>query len=188
MGCPSCPTSATCSPTAAFGDYTLSMSHSFDLTGPSFAALRLPAVLAAIAFALGPAIAWFLRAQRRHLAATFAIALTSANVPDRCTYCPVRFGPMLSSANLAAKITDLRSHRLIAPDTQIMMYGDQSYGSSIPFYLGEQVFSRRRAVELNDLWQQLPDAPHIFLSNADLLAGWGNGPSQAALCSTRRAR
>ena len=31
------------------GDYTLSMSHLFDLTGPSFAALRLPAALAAIA-------------------------------------------------------------------------------------------------------------------------------------------
>ena len=29
------------------GDYTLSMSHFFDLTGPSFAALRLPAILAA---------------------------------------------------------------------------------------------------------------------------------------------
>ena len=36
------------------GGYTLSMSHFFDLTGPSFAALRLPAILAAIAFFLGP--------------------------------------------------------------------------------------------------------------------------------------
>ena len=31
----------------AVGDYTLSMSHLFDLTGESFAALRLPAALAA---------------------------------------------------------------------------------------------------------------------------------------------
>ncbi len=35
------------------GHYTLSMSHFFDLTGPSFAALRLPAALAAAAFAAG---------------------------------------------------------------------------------------------------------------------------------------
>ena len=35
------------------GNYTLSMSHFFDLTGPSFAALRLPATLAAIALASG---------------------------------------------------------------------------------------------------------------------------------------
>jgi 4-amino-4-deoxy-L-arabinose transferase-like glycosyltransferase len=34
------------------GDYTLSMSHFFDLTGPSFAALRLPATLALLAFTL----------------------------------------------------------------------------------------------------------------------------------------
>src|SRR3569833_3234332 len=37
------------------GGYTLSMSHFFDLTGPSFAALRLPAMLAAIALLIGPA-------------------------------------------------------------------------------------------------------------------------------------
>ena len=37
------------------GDYTLSMSHLFDLTGPSFAALRLPAVIAAIVLLIGPA-------------------------------------------------------------------------------------------------------------------------------------
>ena len=36
------------------GDYTLSMSHLFDLTGASFAALRLPAALAAIALLIGP--------------------------------------------------------------------------------------------------------------------------------------
>ena len=44
------------------GDYTLSMSHLFDLTGPSFAALRLPAILAAIALLIGPLAGWVLRA------------------------------------------------------------------------------------------------------------------------------
>ena len=43
------------------GGYTLSMSHFFDLTGPSFAALRLPAILAPVAFFLGPLAAWRLR-------------------------------------------------------------------------------------------------------------------------------
>src|ERR1019366_7714553 len=43
------------------GDYTLSMSSLFDLTGPSFAALRLPASLALAAFAIGPAVAWSFR-------------------------------------------------------------------------------------------------------------------------------
>ena len=40
------------------GDYTLSTSHLFDLTGRSFAALRLPAALALIAFGVGLPMAW----------------------------------------------------------------------------------------------------------------------------------
>jgi 4-amino-4-deoxy-L-arabinose transferase-like glycosyltransferase len=158
------------------GDYTLSMSHMFDLTGPSFAALRLPAVLAAVAFAFGPAIAWFLRAQRRHLAATSAIALTSATFLIAAHIALVRFGPMMSSENLAVKITQLRTDHVIAPDTQILLYGDQSYGSSIPFYLGQQVSLVEGRSSSMLFGSSFPDAPHIFLTNADLLAEWGVGP------------
>src|SRR5579863_3123624 len=60
------------------GGYTLSMSHFFDLTGPSFAALRLPAGLALVALLVGPAVSWALRVQRKHMAATTALALTAA--------------------------------------------------------------------------------------------------------------
>jgi 4-amino-4-deoxy-L-arabinose transferase-like glycosyltransferase len=158
------------------GDYTLSMSHMFDLTGPSFAALRLPAILAAVAFAFGPAIAWFLRAQRRHLAATSAIALTSATFLIAAHIALVRFGPMMSSENLAVKITQLRTDHVIAPDTQILLYGDQSYGSSIPFYLGQQVSLVEGRSSSMLFGSSFPDAPHIFLTNADLLAEWGVGP------------
>jgi 4-amino-4-deoxy-L-arabinose transferase-like glycosyltransferase len=84
------------------GDYTLSMSHLFDLTGPSFAALRLPAALAALAFAIGPAIAWVMRTKRHHLAATTTVALTSATFLIAAHIALVRFGPMLSSQNLSA--------------------------------------------------------------------------------------
>ena len=52
------------------GGYTLSMSHFFDLTGPSFAALRLPAMIAAIALLIGPHFGWVLRVRRKHMAAT----------------------------------------------------------------------------------------------------------------------
>ncbi len=158
------------------GDYTLSMSHLFDLTGPSFAALRLPAILAAIAFAVGPAVAWFLRSQRRHLAATGAIALTSATFLIAAHIALVRFGPMLSSQNLAAKISDLRTDHSIAPDTEILLYGDQSYGSSIPFYLGQQVALVEGRSSSMIFGSSFPDAPHIFLTNEDLLDHWGTGP------------
>jgi 4-amino-4-deoxy-L-arabinose transferase-like glycosyltransferase len=158
------------------GDYTLSMSHMFDLTGPSFAALRLPAVLAALAFAFGPAIAWILRAQRRHLAATSAIALTASTFLIAAHIALIRFGPMMSSENLAAKIMQLRAESAIASDTQILLYGDQSYGSSIAFYLGEQVSLVEGRSSSMLFGSTFPDAPHIFLTNADLLSGWGTGP------------
>jgi 4-amino-4-deoxy-L-arabinose transferase-like glycosyltransferase len=157
------------------GDYTLSMSHLFDLTGPSFAALRLPAVLAAIAFACGPAIAWLLRQQRRHLAATTTIALTSAVFLIAAHIALVRFEPMLSSQDLAEKVQELEDDHAIARDSEVLLYGDQAYGSSIPFYLGRDV----RLVEGRStsmlFGSTFPDAPRIFLTNADLLDQWGKG-------------
>ena len=62
----------------ALAGYTLAMSHLFDLTGPAFAALRLPSILAAVALLIGPALGWILRRRRRHMAATISVAATFA--------------------------------------------------------------------------------------------------------------
>jgi 4-amino-4-deoxy-L-arabinose transferase-like glycosyltransferase len=160
----------------AVGDYTLSMSHLFDLTGPSFAALRLPATIALFAFATGPAIAWTLRQQRRHLAATTTIAFTSALFLAAAHIALDRFAPMLSSHDMAQKIEQLQRDRRIAPDRQVLLFGDQSYGSSIPFYLGEQVFLVDGRTTSMLFGSTFPDAPPIFLSPADLFRNWGTGP------------
>jgi hypothetical protein len=158
------------------GDYTLSMSHLFDLTGESFAALRLPAALACVTFAFGPAIAWMLRMQRRHIAATTAIAFTSALFLVAAHIAFVRFAPMMSSADLAERIAELRSTGAVARDTQILLYGDQSYGSSIPFYLGQQVALVDGRSSSLLFGSTFPDAPPIFLTPAQLAAAWGTGP------------
>jgi hypothetical protein len=158
------------------GDYTLSMSHFFDLTGPSFAALRLPAALAAIAFAIGPLTAWTLRARRHPLASTATIALTSATFLLAAHIALIRFAPMLSSRDFASTIQHLEADHSIAPDSQVLLFGDQAYGSSIPFYLGhhvELVEGRSTSMLFGSLF---PDAPHIFLTSQDLLAQWGQGP------------
>jgi len=165
------------------GDYTLSMSHLFDLTGPSFAALRLPAALAALALAFGPAIAWIFRQQRRHIAATTAIALTSAAFLVAAHIALIRFGPMLSSQDLAERIQELEDDHRIAPNTPVLLYGDQSYGSSIPFYLNRPVDGpAAQPVLLVDgrsssmlFGSTFPDAPKIFLTPSDLLTIWGKG-------------
>jgi hypothetical protein len=158
------------------GDYTLSMSHFFDLTGPSFAALRLPASLALIAFLTGPIIAWLLYARRRFLPAILAIAATSTIFLVAAHIAFVRFNPMLSSVNFAQTIQTLERTGQISPTNEVLIFGDQAFGSSIPFYLD-------RRVELVDgrttsmlFGSTFPDAPPIFLTSADLVAQWGTGP------------
>jgi len=162
------------------GDYTLSMSSLFDLTGPSFAALRLPAALALAAFAIGPAVAWILRARRRHVAATTTLALTSAAFLVAAHIAFVRFAPMLSSQNFAARIQQLESTGAISRDNIVLLYGDQAYGSSIPFYLNRPISRPALLVDGRSssmlFGSTFTDAKGLFLTPAELAAQWGTGP------------
>jgi len=162
------------------GSYTLSMSSLFDLTGPSFAALRLPAHLALAAFAIGPAVAWMLRKQRRHLAATLAIASTSAVFLIAAHIALVRFAPMLSSQDFAETIQRLESTSQISRDNTLILYGDQAYGSSIPFYLNRPLSRPALLVDGRSssmlFGSTFPDAQSLFLTPAQLVAQWGTGP------------
>jgi hypothetical protein len=154
--------------------YTLSMSHLFDLTGSSFAALRLPATLAAFTLALGPALAWRLH-RRRPQTAILTVAATSAIFLIAAHLALLRFAPMLSSQSFAATITSLERTHAISTDNDVLILGDQSFGSSIPFYL-------HRPVKLVDgrstsmlFGSTFPDAPPIFLTREELNSQWGQG-------------
>ena len=151
------------------------MASLFDLTGPSFAALRLPATLAALAFLIGPAAAWFLRSKKQHLAATTAIALTSATFLISANIAFARFAPMLSSKSFADTIQRLEADHAISADNQVLLYGDQAYGSSIPFYLGHKVYLVEGRSTSMLFGSTFPDAPPIFLTAQDLANTWGNG-------------
>jgi hypothetical protein len=162
------------------GGYTLSMSHFFDLTGPSFAALRLPAALAAMALLVGPAVGWLLRLRGKHLAATISVALTSAVFLVAAHIAFARFDPMLSSKQLADTII-----RQGSPADEFIIYGDQSDASSVIFYTHN--FLRKPALLVLErcsptgagsslLWGSCySDAPDIFLSDQRLAALWGTG-------------
>jgi 4-amino-4-deoxy-L-arabinose transferase-like glycosyltransferase len=162
------------------GGYTLSMSHFFDLTFSSFAALRLPAVIAAIVFLVGPAASWALRVRQKHLMATTALALTSAFFLVAAHIAFVRFEPMLSSKQLADVILADGSPR----DT-LIIYRDQSDASSVIFYTHN--FLRKPADIVMErcsqhgegsslLWGSCwLDAPDIFLSEERLSRIWGTG-------------
>jgi len=162
------------------GGYTLSTSHFFDLTGPSFAALRLPAVIAAIALLLGPAVSWILRLRRRHLAATTTLALTAAVFLVAAHIAFARFEPMLSSRQIADTILAKGS-----PADSFIIYGDQSDASSVVFYTHD--FLRKPAYVVMQpcspsgqgsslVWGSCwPDAPKIFLNDSQVSQMWGKG-------------
>lgn len=146
---------------------TLSMGHMLDLTGESFAALRLPAILATIALLVGPAFALWLRWRNKQAFATWATATTMAVFLIAAHIALIRFDPFLGSRSMARQIEpELR------PTDRVMIYGDQSFGSSLLFYL-------RRPIELvngntTSMWwgSTYPDAPKIFLNDWQLLEAW----------------
>jgi len=151
-------------------DYTLSMAHFFDLTGSSFAALRLPAIIAAITLLVGPLVAWVLRIKSRHFASTLAIALTATVFLIAAHVALVRFEPLLSSRQLADAF-----NRYAAPADTLVVYGDQSASSSVIFYTGRQALLVN-GKSSSMLWgSHYPDAPKIFLDDNGLISQWGMG-------------
>lgn len=149
---------------------TLSMSHMLDLTGESFAALRLPALLAIVALILGPLSSLFLRLRRKHYAATLAMVCTMGLFLIAAHIALNRFDPYLSSKVMADRIGPQ-----LQPSDKVMIYGDQAFGSSLLFYL-------RRPIDLvngrtTSMWfgSTYPDAPKIFLDDQDLLKEWNSG-------------
>ena len=163
------------------GDYTLSMSHLFDLTGESFAALRLPAVMAAITLLIGPMAGWLLRLKKKHLAATVSVALTMTVFFVAAQIAFARFEPMLSSKQMADTIM-----RDGTANDIVIVYGEQSSGSSLIFYTNDFLAGTPamlvipRCGQHNEgttlLWGSCyPDAPDIYLSDQKLAAIWGVG-------------
>lgn len=154
---------------------TLSTSHMLDLSYASFAALRLPAALASIALLVTPAVSLILRLRRRHYFATWMLGLGMAVFLIAAHIALGRFGPYLSSRDLAVQIAARQQ-----PGDRAMIYGDQAFGSSLLFYL-------QRPIELvegrtTSMWfgSTFPDAPHIYLSDSDLLQAW-QGPGRVFL-------
>jgi len=146
---------------------TLSTSHLLDLSYASFAALRLPAALAAVTLLSAPVLSFLRRLRRRHYVATWTLGLGMTLFLVAAHIALGRFGPYLSSKGLAQKIA-AQEH----PGGRVMIYGDQAFGSSLRFYL-------QRPVELvegrtTSMWfgSTFPDAPKIYLSRDDLQRDW----------------
>ena len=83
---------------------------------------------------------------------------------------------IISSRDFASTIQQLEASHSISRNNKVLLYGDQAYGSSIPFYLGRDVSLVDGRSTSMLFGGTFPDAPPIFLTSADLLAQWGHGP------------
>ncbi len=147
--------------------YRVSMAHFFDLTPQAFAALRTPSAMAGVAFFAGFCAAWWLRWRKRELGATVLTALTMAVFFFAANLALGVFGPYLSSRPLLQAVEGY-----IHPEDALVLYGEFDAGSSIAFY------THRRLLIYNGRYNNLaagsyyPDAPHIFLTDADFPPLW----------------
>ncbi len=162
-------------------NYTLSMSHLFDLTGRSFADLRLSSALAAVSLFVGGIVGWWLRRKGRHFAATFSIGLTMTVFLVAAHIAFVRVAPMLTSEPMAKTIMANGT-----PADTFIIYGNQATASSIIFYTYKYFHYKPAMIVMKRcgkhsqgstlLWGSCyTDAPHIFLTNAKLASMWGKG-------------
>jgi len=141
--------------------YKLSLGHMEDLTIASFAYLRLPLIVAAIAFLVGAAGTLRAKGQRAFL----AIALMAILFFQAARIAMAAFDPFLASRPLAEAL--LRS-----PSGKLIVDHHYYWFSSVFFY------TNRDALLLNGRFNNLvygsyaPGAPNVFIDDAQWKTLW----------------
>jgi 4-amino-4-deoxy-L-arabinose transferase-like glycosyltransferase len=141
--------------------YTLSLGHMEDLTLDSFAYLRLPLLVAGIAFLIGLVGALQTRAQRAFL----IVAVMMVLFFHAARMAMVVFDPFLSSRPLAEAI-------MRAPAGQLITNHHYYPYSSIAFYTDRpELLLNGRAKNL-EYGSNAPGAPNVFLDDSQFRALW----------------
>lgn len=143
--------------------YTLSLGHMGDLTLHSFAYLRLPLVVAGMAFFIAAAACWLWRGARMHsaLAASMVLFFHAARLAM------VVFDPYMSSRALAEALTESPPGNLIVDD--------QYYAfSSVFFYANcPRAYLLNGRVNNLEYGSYAPDAPQdVFIDDARFQQLW----------------
>jgi len=140
--------------------YTLSLGHMGDLTLQAFAYLRMPLVLAGVAFLVGAAGAW-LRGRRAYiaLAAMMVLFLHASRMAL------VTFDPYLSSRPLAEALRH-------APDGQLIIDGAYYPFSSVVFYTNKSALLLNGRVNNLEYGSYAPGAPAVFIDDAAFVKAW----------------
>jgi 4-amino-4-deoxy-L-arabinose transferase-like glycosyltransferase len=142
-------------------EYTLSLGHMGDLTMSSFAYLRTPLVLAGIAFAIGAIGVLRLKPAVRFVAAAVMMMLFF----HAARIAMVAFDPYLSSKPLADALLKSPKGKLIVDDQYYTF-------SSVFFYADTTALLLNGRVNNLEYGSFAPDAPHVFITDADLAQLW----------------
>ena len=157
--------------------YNLSLGHIFDLTGEAMGFFRGPLLTVALGMlTLGP-IAYLVR-RRNAFAANLLIAAAMTAVLLAAHEGLARFYPILGSKPLAEAI-DAQYH----PGDILAIDGELTAGSTLLFYTPQSAAPLYLVNgRINGPWfgSFYPDAPHIFLDNAQLDHLW-SGPRRIFL-------
>lgn len=142
-------------------DYSLSLGHMLDLTLDSFAYLRLPLLLAGVAFVIGALGTLRTTGQRAFLATALMMVLFF----HAARLALVVFDPYLSSRPLAKALMQ-------APEGELIAEGHYYQFSSVFFYANRTglLFSERR-VNL-EYGSYAPNAPQVFIDDLQFKNLW----------------
>lgn len=141
--------------------YTLALGHMEDLTLPSFAYLRLPLAIAAVAFCIGAIGAAFGKGRRAFL----AIALMMVVFFQAARLAMVKFDPFLSSHSLVEALDR-------SPKGDLIIDHHYYWFSSVFFY------TNRTALLLNGRFNNLvygsyaPGVPNVLISDTQFRELW----------------
>ncbi|HEY2548317.1 MAG TPA: glycosyltransferase family 39 protein [Candidatus Acidoferrum sp.] len=143
------------------GAYKLSLGHMEDLTIDSFAYLRAPLLIAAVAFIAGALGAFRAPGRRAFLAAAFMMVLFF----HAARLAMVVFDPYLSSRPLAEAL-------LHAPEGTLIS-GQAYYSfSSVFFYTDRSALILNGRINNLEYGSYAPGAPNVFIDNAQFKELW----------------
>ena len=145
--------------------YTLSLGHMGDLTWQSFAYLKLPLLLAVIAFAVIAALLFMFRNHQHQASSVLAIAAGMVIFFQASRIALVRFDPYLGSHALAAALQQSPPGQLIEADAYYAF-------SSVFFYSDRTALLLNGRVNNLEYGSYAPKAPQIFIDDARFASLW----------------
>ena len=145
--------------------YTLSLGHLADLTFTTFAYLKLPLALAALAFGLGAAGLWIARHNVRIIAMVLAGSMVIFFQASRLAL--VRFDNYLGSYALAVALEKSPPGQLIEADAYYAF-------SSVSFYTNRSALLLDGRINNLEYGSYAPGAPDVFIGDSAFVSKWSS--------------